>query len=175
MVEMELNLVAESKLQNILNIHTCSSFKNQNLSAFSLAINLQLVVKTLALMCVLALIWYNLPMIWVWKRVHACAYISPYKGGRGVQGESLTALLFTEVSFTCWLCYIFRGGQTIPSNVNMELDLPVDPNEPTYCYCGQVSYGEMIACDNPEVSTLHQSDRFDAMRIYIWPFVWWLF
>lgn len=34
----------------------------------------------------------------------------------------------------------------------MELDLPVDPNEPTYCYCGQVSYGEMIACDNPEVS-----------------------
>lgn len=43
-----------------------------------------------------------------------------------------------------------KGGQTIPSNVNMELDLPVDPNEPTYCYCGQVSYGEMIACDNPE-------------------------
>ncbi|XP_024399799.1 PHD finger protein ING1 isoform X2 [Physcomitrium patens] len=42
------------------------------------------------------------------------------------------------------------GGQTIPTNVNVELDLPVDPNEPTYCYCGQVSYGEMIACDNSE-------------------------
>jgi len=32
------------------------------------------------------------------------------------------------------------------------LDMPVDPNEPTYCICHQVSYGQMIACDNPEVS-----------------------
>ena len=26
----------------------------------------------------------------------------------------------------------------------------IDPNEPTYCYCRQVSYGEMIACDSNE-------------------------
>ncbi|XP_038722557.1 PHD finger protein ING1 isoform X1 [Tripterygium wilfordii] len=32
----------------------------------------------------------------------------------------------------------------------MELDIPVDPNEPTYCFCNQVSYGEMVACDNPD-------------------------
>ncbi|XXG42691.1 hypothetical protein AAC387_Pa01g2908 [Persea americana] len=32
---------------------------------------------------------------------------------------------------------------------SMDLDLPVDPNEPTYCFCNQVSYGEMIACDSP--------------------------
>ncbi|XP_031415325.1 inhibitor of growth protein 5-like isoform X2 [Clupea harengus] len=32
-----------------------------------------------------------------------------------------------------------------PSDV---LDMPVDPNEPTYCLCSQVSYGEMIGCDN---------------------------
>jgi len=25
---------------------------------------------------------------------------------------------------------------------------PIDPNEPTYCLCDQVSYGEMICCDN---------------------------
>ncbi|TKY53627.1 PHD finger protein ING1 [Spatholobus suberectus] len=31
----------------------------------------------------------------------------------------------------------------------MDLDLPVDPNEPTYCFCNQVSYGSMVACDNP--------------------------
>lgn len=37
-----------------------------------------------------------------------------------------------------------------PSDV---LDMPVDPNEPTYCLCHQVSYGEMIGCDNPDVST----------------------
>lgn len=35
----------------------------------------------------------------------------------------------------------------------MDLDLPVDPNEPTYCFCNQVSYGEMVACDNPNVRT----------------------
>lgn len=28
-------------------------------------------------------------------------------------------------------------------------DLPVDPNEPTYCICNRVSYGEMVGCDNP--------------------------
>ena len=33
------------------------------------------------------------------------------------------------------------------------LDLPVDPNEPVYCFCKNVSYGEMIACDNENVST----------------------
>ncbi|KAJ8395000.1 hypothetical protein AAFF_G00039510 [Aldrovandia affinis] len=34
-----------------------------------------------------------------------------------------------------------------PSDV---LDMPVDPNEPTYCLCHQVSYGEMIGCDNSD-------------------------
>ncbi|XP_076015230.1 inhibitor of growth protein 1 [Genypterus blacodes] len=29
-------------------------------------------------------------------------------------------------------------------------DLPIDPDEPTYCLCEQVSYGEMIGCDNNE-------------------------
>lgn len=27
-------------------------------------------------------------------------------------------------------------------------DMPIDPNEPTYCVCKQVSYGHMIGCDN---------------------------
>jgi len=35
-----------------------------------------------------------------------------------------------------------EGGDT--------LDMPVDPNEPTYCLCHQVSYGEMIGCDNAD-------------------------
>ena len=26
-----------------------------------------------------------------------------------------------------------------------------DPNEPRYCLCNQVSYGDMVACDNPDV------------------------
>ncbi|XP_037084045.1 inhibitor of growth protein 5-like [Pollicipes pollicipes] len=30
------------------------------------------------------------------------------------------------------------------------LDMPVDPNEPTYCLCNQVSYGDMVGCDNTD-------------------------
>mmetsp|Transcript_12503 Transcript_12503/g.31764 ORF Transcript_12503/g.31764 Transcript_12503/m.31764 type:complete len:311 (+) Transcript_12503:396-1328(+) len=27
------------------------------------------------------------------------------------------------------------------------MDMMVDPNEPTYCYCNRVSFGQMVACD----------------------------
>ncbi|XP_021726842.1 PHD finger protein ING1-like [Chenopodium quinoa] len=43
------------------------------------------------------------------------------------------------------------AAATAPANPpSMDLDIPVDPNEPTYCLCNQVSYGEMVACDNPD-------------------------
>ena len=42
-------------------------------------------------------------------------------------------------------------ASTAATPTGMELELPVDPNEPTYCLCNQVSYGEMVACDNPNV------------------------
>ncbi|EFJ24278.1 hypothetical protein SELMODRAFT_270360 [Selaginella moellendorffii] len=41
-------------------------------------------------------------------------------------------------------------GEDDRQNPSTDLDIPVDPNEPTYCLCNQVSYGEMIACDNPD-------------------------
>ncbi len=51
------------------------------------------------------------------------------------------------------------GGAT-PRDTALEvLDMPVDPNEPTYCLCHQVSYGEMIGCDNLDVSSKISSDR----------------
>ena len=34
------------------------------------------------------------------------------------------------------------GGEKSP------VDPPIDPDEPTYCLCERVSYGEMIGCDN---------------------------
>ena len=37
-----------------------------------------------------------------------------------------------------------------PTGTSDVLDMPVDPNEPTYCLCHQVSFGEMIGCDNPD-------------------------
>lgn len=50
-----------------------------------------------------------------------------------------------------------------PSDV---LDMPVDPNEPTYCLCHQVSYGEMIGCDNPDVSSRGTKCWPIARRVY---------
>lgn len=32
----------------------------------------------------------------------------------------------------------------------LAVDMPPDPNEPKYCTCHQVSFGEMIACDNKD-------------------------
>ncbi|GAA5939127.1 uncharacterized protein JCM15063_004435 [Sporobolomyces koalae] len=28
--------------------------------------------------------------------------------------------------------------------------MPIDPNEPTYCYCNRVAFGEMIGCENQD-------------------------
>ncbi|VDD95764.1 unnamed protein product [Enterobius vermicularis] len=30
------------------------------------------------------------------------------------------------------------------------IDLPIDPNEPVYCVCRQVSFGNMVMCDNKD-------------------------
>lgn len=38
----------------------------------------------------------------------------------------------------------------VPSLQQSTTQMVVDPNEPRYCYCQQVSHGEMIGCDDPE-------------------------
>lgn len=55
------------------------------------------------------------------------------------------------------LCFLWSSSPDLsdallPMQPSDVLDMPVDPNEPTYCLCHQVSYGEMIGCDNPDVS-----------------------
>ncbi|KAI9506450.1 inhibitor of growth proteins N-terminal histone-binding-domain-containing protein [Coemansia spiralis] len=48
-----------------------------------------------------------------------------------------------------------RGStKALPSDF---AEMPIDPNEPRYCYCRQVSYGEMVACDdeNCEIEWFH--------------------
>ncbi|XP_015574058.2 PHD finger protein ING1 [Ricinus communis] len=63
------------------------------------------------------------------------------EGGRGGRKKTrlATASAVTEAA----------TAATSANPTGMELDCPVDPNEPTYCFCQQVSYGEMVACDNP--------------------------
>ena len=60
-----------------------------------------------------------------------------------------TLFCFSEDPPLLPLLSVLPLSMTNPSDV---LDMPVDPNEPTYCLCHQVSYGEMIGCDNPDVS-----------------------
>ncbi|KAI1882167.1 hypothetical protein AGOR_G00247880 [Albula goreensis] len=36
------------------------------------------------------------------------------------------------------------------SETNSQVDWAYDPNEPRYCICNQVSYGEMVGCDNQD-------------------------
>lgn len=55
------------------------------------------------------------------------------------------------------ICTVTDAGSVLPGLAGIAhpsdvLDMPVDPNEPTYCLCHQVSYGEMIGCDNTDVS-----------------------
>ena len=35
--------------------------------------------------------------------------------------------------------------------LGVEADMPIDPNEPTYCICNRVSFGEMVGCDSDDV------------------------
>jgi inhibitor of growth protein 4 len=35
-----------------------------------------------------------------------------------------------------------------PTTLNIMDDMPIDPNEPRYCYCQNVSYGQMVACES---------------------------
>lgn len=46
-----------------------------------------------------------------------------------------------------------NSGLTSDANTDDALfdEFPIDPNEPTYCLCNRVSFGEMVACDNDDV------------------------
>ncbi|KNC76686.1 hypothetical protein SARC_10823 [Sphaeroforma arctica JP610] len=44
------------------------------------------------------------------------------------------------------------AAEALPK-IDIEMDMPVDPNEPTYCTCQQVAYGEMVACENSTCQT----------------------
>lgn len=45
--------------------------------------------------------------------------------------------------------YLNKDGMIVEQTP--EGEWTYDPNEPRYCICNQVSYGEMVACDNTEV------------------------
>jgi inhibitor of growth protein 4 len=62
---------------------------------------------------------------------------------------SLTSMpaIFSRCDVQTLICRTAKVPTEQPAPA-IDLELPVDPNEPTYCLCNQVSYGEMVACDN---------------------------
>ena len=42
--------------------------------------------------------------------------------------------------------------QPAEGTTNSSATWSYDPNEPRYCICNEVSYGDMIGCDNEDVS-----------------------
>lgn len=42
----------------------------------------------------------------------------------------------------------------------------VDPSEPRYCICNEVSYGDMVACDNRDVSDGFYNPHLEVQFCY---------
>ncbi|CAI9117942.1 OLC1v1019434C1 [Oldenlandia corymbosa var. corymbosa] len=70
--------------------------------------------------------------------------VKPGKSGESGRGRKKTRLATATAAAAA-----ASSASTAAAPTGMDLDLPVDPNEPTYCVCNQVSYGEMVACDHP--------------------------
>ncbi|SPO26434.1 uncharacterized protein UTRI_04023 [Ustilago trichophora] len=65
--------------------------------------------------------------------------LSPQKGGR----RSIVTCTPTLISPTT------QTPRTGTTTVGPDLSqMPFDPTEPTYCYCDQISFDQMVACDN---------------------------
>jgi len=45
--------------------------------------------------------------------------------------------------------HVNGDNKAVPAQSPRSLNMEIDPNEPTYCTCGQVAFGEMISCDDP--------------------------
>ncbi|VDL98254.1 unnamed protein product [Schistocephalus solidus] len=80
---------------------------------------------------------------------------SDLTGSSNGQGRSLTQTRRSPfVVLVMYFLQLSRMPATaalalaLTNNPGEVLDMPVDPNEPTYCLCQQVSYGEMVACDH---------------------------
>ncbi|XP_026817602.1 inhibitor of growth protein 4-like [Rhopalosiphum maidis] len=66
------------------------------------------------------------------------------KGGKKTSAASKKALLDVKIPKK------FPRSGVVGVRPAAVIDMPVDPNEPKYCLCNQVSFGEMIGCDNPD-------------------------
>ncbi|XP_054167402.1 inhibitor of growth protein 3-like isoform X2 [Oppia nitens] len=62
--------------------------------------------------------------------------------------RSRTSQYATDISINTNL--FETDSEPVMDSNNGAPDWPYDPNEPRYCVCNQVSYGDMVACDNED-------------------------
>ncbi|KAM5172833.1 inhibitor of growth protein 3 [Mantella aurantiaca] len=75
------------------------------------------------------------------------------KSSNQQSSSSSSSSSLSSCSSTSALAHELSHQQTaaIPeSDSNSQVDWTYDPNEPRYCICNQVSYGEMVGCDNQD-------------------------
>uniref|UniRef100_A0A8C5PE08 Inhibitor of growth protein n=1 Tax=Leptobrachium leishanense TaxID=445787 RepID=A0A8C5PE08_9ANUR len=69
------------------------------------------------------------------------------------QSSSSSSSSLSSCSSSSALAHELSHQQTaaVPeTDTNSQVDWTYDPNEPRYCICNQVSYGEMVGCDNQD-------------------------
>uniref|UniRef100_A0A3P8YR79 Inhibitor of growth protein n=1 Tax=Esox lucius TaxID=8010 RepID=A0A3P8YR79_ESOLU len=90
------------------------------------------------------------------------AVVSDSRGGRKTKGNtkssnhqssssSSSSSLSSCSSSSALAQELSQQASALPeSETNNQVDWGYDPNEPRYCICNQVSYGEMVGCDNQD-------------------------
>lgn len=65
---------------------------------------------------------------------------------------------------------IMEQVASVPEAVD-DAVMEADPDEPRYCICNEVAFGDMVACDNkkvgPFVSELHRIIGFDYFNVIL--------
>lgn len=59
------------------------------------------------------------------------------------------------------------AAEVVAGEVVDDADWTYDPNEPRYCICNQVSYGDMVACDNEDVSKILSECNFFKLNKFV--------
>lgn len=86
---------------------------------------------------------------------------SANKSGRATKRSRGTSSQFSDGpsssnSLALQNSYEDESSEALLNEENNGITEWYDPNEPRYCICNQVSYGDMVACDNEDVSIMHQ-------------------
>ena len=72
--------------------------------------------------------------------------------------SSDTGFLAQYESELCGIDKLEIGSSRRPLTSNKKVtDMPVDPNESTYCFCNRVAFGDMVGCDNPTVKIVQMT------------------